>query len=132
MNKTPETAAGQAAEYLDFHAHLPVQDDRTRITVAEASAIEEKYIKADGSLLRIPRKEKEKLVLLRRLSGRFEAGKKYTQKEVDAILIQAHEDYAALRRYLIDYRFMRREPDGSAYWIDEGDAVSGCSSAGSD
>ena len=39
MNKTPETAAGQAAEYLDFHAHLPVQDDRTRVTVAEAAAI---------------------------------------------------------------------------------------------
>lgn len=120
MNKTPETAAGQAAEYLDFHAHLPVQDDRTRVTVAEAAAIEEKYMRPDGSFLRIPRKEKEKLVLLRRLSGRFEAGKKYTQKEVDALLLTAHEDYAALRRYLIDYRFMRREPDGSAYWIDEG------------
>ena len=94
-----------------------MRDDRAVVTAEEAAAIEKKYLRADGSLVRIPRKEKEKLVILVRLAERFASGRLYSQKEVDVILAGADPDYAALRRYLVDYRFLEREPDGSAYWV---------------
>jgi hypothetical protein len=40
----------------------------------------------------------------------------YTEKEVNTILHRFHVDTAALRRYLVDYRLMAREGDGSKYW----------------
>jgi hypothetical protein len=36
---------------------------------------------------------------------------------VYAILLEVHSDYASLRRYLIDYGYMRRERGGSNYWL---------------
>ena len=112
-----EKAGKRVGRFVTYPSVMPMQDDRAVITSEEAGMIESKYLKADGSLLRIPRKEKEKLVILRRIAERFEQGRLYTQKESDAILIKADADYAALRRYLIDYRFLEREPDGSAYWV---------------
>ena len=106
----------RVGRFVVYPAAMPMQDDRAIVTEEEALAIERKYMHSDGSLLRIPRKEKEKLVVLRRIAERFEAGRIYDQKEVDQILLKADADYAALRRYLIDYRFLERKPDGSAYW----------------
>jgi len=103
--------------FVAYPATMPMQDDRAIVTAQEAAAIEKKYLLTDGSLLRIPRKEKEKLVVLRRIAERFESGRIYGQREVDQILLKADADYAALRRYLIDYRFLERKPDGSAYWV---------------
>ncbi|MEJ9209863.1 DUF2087 domain-containing protein, partial [Paenibacillus larvae] len=60
--------------------------------------------------------EKHKLVVLKEMIKRFESGKIYTEKEVNRILAAAYEDYAILRRYLIEYRFLDRKPDGSQYW----------------
>lgn len=107
----------RVGRFVSYPSSMPMQDDRAVVTEEEATLIENKYIREDGSLLRIPRKEKEKLIILRRIAEHFAQGRPYTQKEVDAILIRADADYAALRRYLIDYRFLEREPDGSAYWV---------------
>ena len=112
-----DNAGKRVGRFVAYPASMPMQDDRSVITEEEAGVIEKKYLKEDGSLLRIPRKGKEKLVILRRIAERFAQGRTYTQKETDAILIKADADYAALRRYLIDYRFLEREPDGSAYWV---------------
>jgi len=112
-----DKAGKRVGRFVSYPASMPMQDDRAIITEEEADAIEKKYLLDDGSLLRIPRKEKEKLVIIRRIAERFAQGRVYTQKETDAILVKADPDYAALRRYLIDYRFLEREPDGSAYWV---------------
>ncbi|MFA6366567.1 MAG: DUF2087 domain-containing protein [Candidatus Hydrogenedentales bacterium] len=117
LMKLLDQSGKRVGRFIAYPASMPMQDDRAVVTEEEAQAIETKYLKSDGSLLRIPRKEKEKLVILRRIAERFAADRLYGQKEVDAILIQADADYAALRRYLIDYRFLEREPDGSAYWV---------------
>ena len=112
-----DKAGKRVGRFVAYPSSMPMQDDRSIITEEEAEVIERKYLREDGSLLRIPRKEKEKLVVLRRIAERFAEGRLYTQKETDSILIKADADYAALRRYLIDYRFLEREPDGSAYWV---------------
>ncbi len=102
---------------VEYHKDMPMQDERINVTESEAAAIEQKYMDAEGRLPKIPRKEKEKLIILRKLAEKFRPGKIYGRTEVDDMLGYANPDYAALRRYLVDYRFLEREPDGSAYWV---------------
>jgi hypothetical protein len=73
----------------------------------------------NGRLTQLPQKEKKWLVILRWLAGRFEPGARYTEKQVNAILTEVHEDYATLRRNLVEYGFMRRERGGGQYWLAE-------------
>jgi len=44
----------------------------------------------------------------------FEEGKRYPEKEVNQILERYHEDYAQLRRSMIDTCLMKRE--NGMYW----------------
>ena len=71
----------------------------------------------DGRLRQIPRKQKKLLVILRWLVTQFESDRKYTEREVNDILTRYHEDYARLRRDLVDFGFLRRERGGGKYWL---------------
>lgn len=71
---------------------------------------------ANGRLRQLPTKEKKWLVVLRWLVMQFEHNRTYTEKEVNAILGAINEDYALLRRSLVEYGFMRRELGGGDYW----------------
>jgi predicted transcriptional regulator len=73
---------------------------------------------AGRHLTRLPTKRKQLLVILRWLVTLFEHDRKYTEGEVNAILKTAYElDYVGLRRDLVDFRYMKRERDGSSYWL---------------
>ena len=61
-------------------------------------------------------KEKKKVVILRAIAQEFEQGKTYTERQVNEILKEIFPDYVTLRRYLIEYGYLRRTRDGSAYW----------------
>jgi hypothetical protein len=106
--------------FIEYHAALPVSDDRVVVDEEEAAKIEAKYLgnREDGGLVlkNFPKKQKEKLVILRRLAELFDRGKTSTEPEVNAILSPVWDDHVTLRRYLIEYRFLDRKPDGSAYW----------------
>lgn len=91
-------------------------DEPYAITEIEKENILKNYIVND-KIIKIPRAEKKKMVILKYLSQKFQKNKRYTEKEVNEIIKSIHEDYAALRRYLIQYGFMDREDNGSAYWI---------------
>ena len=52
----------------------------------------------NGSIKQIPTQLKKLEVIIRWLAKRFEPGRTYTEKEVNEILKQHHEDYALLRR----------------------------------
>jgi hypothetical protein len=71
-------------------------------------------------LKELPAREKRKLVVLERIAGAFEPGRRYPEKEVNEKLIRIHGDTAAIRRYLVYYGFMDREEGGGEYWIREG------------
>jgi hypothetical protein len=106
--------------FIEFHPDLPVADDRVLISREEAAELEAKYLdqKEEPSIIKFPRKEKAKLVVLRRVAQLFTPGKSYSPGEVDAILKPCMDDYATLRRYLIEYRFLKRTPGGGEYWRD--------------
>jgi len=64
---------------------------------------------ADGRLERIPAQDKKRQVILRLLAeADFEPDRGYPEKEVNQRLALRHPDVAALRRYLVDSRYMER------------------------
>lgn len=68
----------------------------------------------DGRLVTIPSVRSKRLVVLDHVAGVFEVGLHYPEREVDALLRVFHDDYAALRRHLVDEGFLSR--DHSLYW----------------
>jgi biotin operon repressor len=69
----------------------------------------------DGERLKsIPRQWKKREVILRYLADQFEFDRRYTEKEVNEILSRTHEDYASLRRYLVDSQRLARQRE--IYW----------------
>ena len=63
-----------------------------------------------------PPKEKMKVVILRTIAKEFEEGIRYSEVQVNEILKDIYPDYVTLRRYLIEYGYLERTRDGSAYW----------------
>jgi hypothetical protein len=74
------------------------------------------YSLPDGRLKEIPIQEKRLLPVLRHILQVFEPGVRYNEKQVNEALARYHEDYATLRRYLIDRQMIQRESNGTAYW----------------
>jgi predicted transcriptional regulator len=77
------------------------------------------FIDEEGRIIAFPAQEKKFLVLLRHVSGAFECGKRYTEKEVNEILLGFNEDSALLRRSLVDFGLMKRRGGGGEYWREE-------------
>lgn len=73
----------------------------------------------EGRLNTIRIRSKHRPAVLAELARRFAPGRLYTEKEVNVILGAAHEDFATLRRWLIDYNLMTRKPNGSDYTLAE-------------
>jgi hypothetical protein len=67
-----------------------------------------------GRLKGIPAGERKRLVILRWLARKFEPGRRYPELEVNAIMAEFINDYASVRRYLVDHGLMERR--SSVYW----------------
>ncbi len=111
-----------AAEIENVDTSAPEPDDLSWVDELniEVSAEDRRVFKDytdEGRLLQIPAKQKKLLVILRWLATRFEPGVKYTEKEVNAIITPINEDFATLRRNLIEFGFLRRERAGTTYWL---------------
>jgi len=68
----------------------------------------------DGRIVTMPAKRARRLVVLNHVAQLFEVGVRYEEGEVNLRLRNLHEDYAALRRYLVDEDFLDR--DHGMYW----------------
>ncbi|MFN8374704.1 MAG: metalloregulator ArsR/SmtB family transcription factor [Anaerolineae bacterium] len=68
----------------------------------------------EGKLTQFPSSDKKWNVILKWLTQYFEEGVQYTEKQVNEILTRFNEDYATLRRDLVDYKYMQREK--GIYW----------------
>lgn len=89
------------------------------VTEKERQEILERYFNEDRSRLKeIPSKLKRKLVILEELIKQFEAGKSYSEQEVNQVLQTFNEDYALIRRLLVEQKYMNRTKDGKCYWVE--------------
>ncbi len=78
----------------------------------------QKFFK-DGKLILIPKKQAAKLGIMEELIKLFETDKVYTEKEVNEVLKVVYSDYAVLRRYLVDYKFLERDNAGNTYNVNK-------------
>ena len=81
------------------------------------------FLTDDGRLHTIPTRRAKRLVVLDHLAQSFELGRTYPEAEVNEILQRFHDDYAALRRYLVEEELLERR-DGF-YWRTGGTVVVG-------
>jgi len=106
-------------DIIDVHKGAKMVDDRYFTTKAE----EEKIIQTMFSSLyplklkTFSPKEKKKIVILKKISEQFDRNKRYSEKELNSIIKAIYEDFATIRRYLIEYGFMERTNDCKEYWI---------------
>lgn len=113
-----EKSPGTETRLVDFGAKARMTDERFAITEAEYEHLIRKHFREDGTLVRFPVKAKERVALLRKIVGMLTPGVRYTERELNAILSPLTEDHVIVRRCLVDYGFVNRVPDGSAYWVE--------------
>lgn len=68
----------------------------------------------DERLTGLPARASYRLAALAIVSERFEAGRRYLEREVNEMLADDAPDHATLRRLLVDEGLLERE--GGVYW----------------
>jgi hypothetical protein len=67
-----------------------------------------------GKIETIPARQSRRRLLLDSIAQAFEPGVSYSERRVSLFLAAVHDDYAALRRYLVDEEFLSRAE--GQYW----------------
>lgn len=108
-----------APAFIPLHQKARMVDDRYNVTEDEKVTVLKKYFPkgSQDALKSFPPKEKQRLIILQEIMNRFENERKYEEKEINQILGAIYHDHVLLRRYLIEYGFLDRKPDGSQYWL---------------
>ncbi|MEA2507240.1 MAG: hypothetical protein QOH48_1858 [Actinomycetota bacterium] len=75
-----------------------------------------------GRLVSVPAARAKRVAVLDHLAQEFEPGHYYEEREVNRILKRFYDDYASLRRYLVDEGFLSR--DAGKYWRSGGSVAS--------
>ncbi|MEN9957702.1 MAG: hypothetical protein RIR46_1310 [Actinomycetota bacterium] len=65
----------------------------------------------------IARKLPKRMVQLERMVSVFEADRRYSEFEVNVALMPFVIDHVFARRLLVEWGYLGRETDGSAYWL---------------
>ena len=65
-----------------------------------------------GRLVSIPTQRKKQQIILERIVEEFEPDLPYSERDVNLILVDFHDDVAALRRGLIEFGLMERTTSG--------------------
>ncbi len=79
------------------------------------------YYDAEGRLMQYPSKRPMRVIALIQIVDQMDAGRKYTEKEINEIIRQhiAFSDIELIRREMYQYKLLGRLKDGSEYWVEE-------------
>jgi len=105
------------AETLRWAAEQVGPPREAGMALGAANEDEEAVLRAffrNGRLTEIPTKRSKRLIVLERIAIEFEPGWRYAEKEVNVVVGVFFNDYAAIRRYLVDEGFLAR--DHGIYW----------------
>ncbi|MEZ4641185.1 MAG: metalloregulator ArsR/SmtB family transcription factor [Chloroflexota bacterium] len=100
--------AGVLERPLSDLVHLPQPDLHAEV---EVDAYRDKVLRTffkRGRLTRLPAQLKKQQVVLEKIVQTFEPERDYSERDVNFILLDFHEDVAALRRGLIEHGLMTR------------------------
>lgn len=68
-----------------------------------------------GRLKSIPAQRKKERIILEEIAKSFEPGRIYTEREVNIIIADFHDDFCTIRRDMIGEKLMERE--SGKYWL---------------
>lgn len=105
--------------FMAVNKGATMNDERFLVTDKEEKSIINNYFDKNGHLKEIPSKEKKKIVVLKHISQNFRYGEQYTEVQINRTIKRIHDDYATVRRELVEYGFMDRKDDCSTYWLKE-------------
>lgn len=95
--------------YTAARAGLEAERDQMAYDVARAEQLRlVGRLFTDGRIERVPAKRKVRAAVLLEVVGRFEPGRDYSEREVNEVLLGVHEDFAYLRRELVNYHYLER------------------------
>lgn len=138
MNLAPATVSHHLAQLVEVGLMTARQDGHARLhgpdhaalnatlaglirgehpTPPSADPYRERVLRAffrDGRLTTIPAQLKKKVVVMHELGHLFEPGRRYLEREVNAILGEWHPDVFTLRREMVGMGVMARER--GVYW----------------
>jgi len=69
------------------------------------------FFSKEGKLKNIPSQLKKKLIILEHMVTNLEAGRRYSEKEINEYIMAYHEDFATIRREFIMHQFLFREKE---------------------
>jgi len=81
------------------------QDERDKIYRQKVISSFMEY----GKLKNIPAQLKKKKIILEEICKAFEPNRSYTEKEVNLIIADFHDDFCELRRYMVDFKLLQRK-----------------------
>lgn len=99
------------------------ESDEAALQAQRDEAYRQKVLKTFfeyGKLKSIPTQKKKERIVLEELVKSFERGRTYTEREVNIVLADFHDDFCTLRRDMIGERLMAR--DMQTYWRIDSDA----------
>ena len=105
------------AETLRWAAGQVGPTRESGIALGAANEDEEAVLRTffrNGRLTEIPTKRTKRRIVLERIALEFEPGRRYDEQEVNVVIGRFFNDYASVRRSLVDERFLDR--DHGAYW----------------
>lgn len=76
----------------------------------------DQFFRADGSLTHIPAKASRKIAVLEVIAQKLNMGQRYSERELNEIILEFHSDTAALRRHMVEFKILERDRD-SNYWL---------------
>ncbi len=62
-----------------------------------------------GKLLSIPVQRKKERIILEKIAENFQPGRQYTEKEVNLIIADFHDDFCTIRRDMVSEQILERE-----------------------
>lgn len=84
-------------------------DDAPGLAERDRARTLKNFFEADGRRLKtIPARRKQLVIVIQHLLTWFEPERDYSEREVNTLLREAHEDVATLRRELVDYGYLHR------------------------
>ena len=74
----------------------------------EQEAVVRNFVDASGRLYALPARDAKRCVVLEWVAAQVEPGRAYTEREINVVLGELHDDHVTLRRLLVDARLLER------------------------
>ena len=78
---------------------------------------EEKFFKKCIKHKDFPKDDNLKHVILKRIIKDFKKDKEYTEQEVNEIVKKYYDDFALIRRELVNFNFLGKDSYKGIYWL---------------